>query len=854
METLLDLLSDIRRLDRREAIRFTDGYRTRKLSYREVYDRIGGVVRMLDERGFQKGDRLLLWGENRPEWVAVFWGCLARGVAVVPIDFHSSPRLVRRVQAEVEAKLLVHGQAVEAEAVKAERLSFDGVGELEGDGLFQVSGVSADDVVEIVYTSGTTGEPKGVVHRHRNICANLRAFQGRIQGYRNRLRIFQPIRVLDLLPLSHMFGQSLGLFIPVLLEGAAVFMLDLHPGEIVETLRRERASALVCVPRLLSSLQHEVERRFALLVDEEKQAGFLRRVWRHRHVHAALGWKFWFLVVGGARVDPEMETFWSRLGFAVVQGYGLTEASPVVALNHPFRTRVGSLGKALEGQEVKIAPDGEILVRGESIVSEYYGGGETEWVAEDGWLHTGDIGEMDAEGRLYYKGRKKEVIVTAEGLNVFPQDVEAALDRFPEVVECAVVGLHRNGDEQVHAVLVLSDPPGDPDTLVQKANRELEPHQRIRGWTVWPEGRLPRTASTFKVRRHEVAARLAGGERRAEPEATGVEGVLAGLTGREASELKAAHRLAEDLGLSSLDLVDLVSALEADYGVTLDEEALAQLSTVGELRAWVRQAGGVPGVAAGGTPVSEGGPGPAAHGASERVETAGPVRVPRWPRFWPVRWIRTAALEGMVLPFLRFYINLSVEGISHLSGVRAPVLFAANHASHLDAPAILAALPKSLRRRLAPAMRQNYFQAYFHPERFSFPERVGRAVQYWIVCGLLNAFPLPQEAGGVRRALKTMGGLTDQGFCPLVFPEGRRTTDGKLQPFRAGIGLMAVRLGIPVVPIHIRGLFEVLPVHRTWPLPCPVRVTIGRPLHLKGRDYAAAARQVEAAIQEMAES
>ncbi len=840
METLLDLLSDIRRLDEREAIRFTDGFRTQRLSYREVYDRIGGFVRILDERGFQKGDRLLLWGENRPEWAVVFWGCVARGVAAVPIDLHSSPRLVQRLQEEVKARLLVHGEAVEAEAVEAERLSFEQVADLERDGSFQASEVSSNDIVEIVYTSGTTGEPKGVVHRHRNICANLRAFREGINRYRNRLRPFQPVRVLDLLPLSHMFGQSLGLFIPVLLEGAAVFMLDLHPGEVVETIRRERASALVCVPRLLSILQHEVARRFKIADGEEaQQAGLLRRVWQHRKVHAAFGWKFWFIVVGGARVEPEMEAFWSRLGFGVVQGYGLTEASPVVALNHPLRARAGSLGKALEGQEVKIAPDGEILVRGESIVSDYYGGGETEKVTRDGWLHTGDIGEMDAEGRLYYKGRKKEVIVTSEGLNVFPQDVEAVLDRFPEVRESAVVGLRRNGNEQVHAVLVLSDPVADPEALVQRANRELEAHQRIRGWTVWSRECLPRTASTFKIKRHEVANRLAGEGPQAEPEAVGVEGVLAGLTGRAASKLKAEHHLAEDLGLSSLELVDLLAAMEAHCGVTLDEEAFTRLSTVGDLKTWVERA--EPGEEAG-----------VARIAGRSRMARGPVRLPRWPRFWPVHWIRIGALEGMLLPFLRLYLNLSVDGGAHLKDIRPPVLFAANHTSHLDTPAILSALPATLRRRLTPAMRQNYFQAYFHPERFSLPERVGKGIQYWMVCGLLNAFPLPQDAGGVRQALKYMGHLTDRGLCPLVFPEGRRTTDGKFQPFQAGIGLMALRLQVPVVPVHIQGLFEALPPGRFWPRPGAARVSIGRPIRFKaGQGYREVARQVEAAIREI---
>ena len=595
MTTLLDLLPEMRRLGDREAVRSFDGLRTHKLSYRRLHARIGGFVRELDRRGFQKGDRLLLWGENRPEWVIAFYGCLARGVEVVPVDFHTSDRLVRRVQQEVGARLLVFGQAVDPEGIEIERLSFEEMEALGEDDAFQVSAVSPDDVVEIVYTSGTTGEPKGVVHRHRNICANLRHFKPEIDRYKKVIRPLQPIRILDLLPLSHMFGQSLGLFIPLLVGGAAVFTRDLGAGAIIEAVRRERVSFLASVPRLLQNLQNEVTRRFDLPpAPSQKESGLLRRWWRYRGVHAAFGWKFWGFVVGGAQVDPDLEAFWSRLGLLVVQGYGLTETSPVVAVNHPFRARRGTLGKAVRGLEVRLAPDGEILVRGESVVSEVLGpGGKAERVSEDGWFHTGDIGEMDEEGRLYYRGRKKDVIVTSSGLNVHPQDVEAALNRLPEVREGVVIGLRRNGEEQVHAALLLRDPSADPERLIQQANQDLEPHQRIRTWSLWPDDDFPRTPSTLKVRRREVADRLATGRSQAADTQKGgaasLEDILARTAGRAASDIKEDHRLVKDLGLSSLERVDLLSELEGRYQIELDEETFTRIATVGELKAWLGQ-------------------------------------------------------------------------------------------------------------------------------------------------------------------------------------------------------------------------------------------------------------------------
>src|SRR5215831_4006782 len=431
MQTLLEVLAEIRRLDGREALRFYNGFRTWKLTYTELYGQAGAFIAYLDRAGLQKGDRVLIWGENRPEWVTVFWACVARGVAVVPVDYRSSVDLVQRIHDEVQPRLIVTGDAVHGEDLKLPRFSMAELSDLPPNQSFETSQLSPDDVVEIVYTSGTTGDPMGVVHRHKNICANLTPIQSELRKYEKWARPFQPVRILDMLPLSHLFGQSLGIFIPPLLGGACVFMQELQAGAILGAIRRERVSVLGSVPKLLMNLEHEVERKFRppnMPAKRKGIPGILERWWRYRAVHAGLGFKFWALVVGGAEVNAEVEAFWNRLGFLVIQGYGLTETSPVVALNHPFNSRSGSIGKPLHGQEVKIGSDGEIRVRGESVIHDYIGGraGEQGRIDAQGWLHTGDIGEVDREGRLYYKGRKKEIIVTSEGLNVYPQDVEAA--------------------------------------------------------------------------------------------------------------------------------------------------------------------------------------------------------------------------------------------------------------------------------------------------------------------------------------------------------------------------------------------------------------------------------------------
>jgi len=847
MRTLLDLLPAMRSLGDREAIRFCNGFRTWKLSYRQLYDKIGAFASYLNQQDLQKGDRVLLWGDNRIEWVAVFWGCLVQGVQVVPVDARFSPGLVKRIQTEVKAKLLVHDDTVETDLLELRKFLFSDMDNLPKIGSIHVQDVSPSDIVQIVYTSGTTARPKGVVHRHQNICANLGPFQSEIERYKKWARPFQPIRILDMLPLSHMYGQSLGMFIPLLLGGSAVFMAELKPGAILNTLRREKVSVLVAVPRLVKNLQNQMERRWDPLREKKISArgilGLARRWWQYRDVHAALGWKFWSIVVGGAQLDPRSETFWNELGFLVLQGYGLTETSPVVTVNHPFHARQGSIGKALKGQEVKIAPDGEILVRGESVVSEYLGeAGETR-VLDDGWLHTGDLGEMDSEGHLFFKGRKKDVIVTSEGLNVFPQDVEAVLSSFPQIHDSAVIGLRKDGEETVHAVVIPKDASLDVDPLIRQANQNLEPHQRIGSWSTWPEDEFPRTASTLKIKRRQVAQSVGATQKSetAVPPGRGtgdLESILSRLTGKNPSELGKNRRLDEDLGLSSLQQVDLLSQLENRYGLDLDEAQFTGLSTIGELKAWLKREGQETEEELEGN-LSSGSPPEAA-------------AFPYWTQFPPVRWIRSVALGGFILPFFRHYLRLSVEGLEHLTKVDPPVIFVANHVSHLDTVAIFSALPSSWRRRLAPAMAQDFFRAYFQPLGRSWKERAASASQYHLACGLFNAYPLPQGRPGVRRALQYTGQQLDKGHCPLVYPEGRRSPDGSLQPFKTGIGFMALRLQVPVVPIHIEGLYPIYSIHHEWPQSGEVQVKIGSAMTFRGeQDYQRVTGEVEEALRRL---
>jgi long-chain acyl-CoA synthetase len=844
-ETLLDFFEDLGSIDG-EFLIHDDGLRTRRYSYGEVAAAARGFACRLREAGVGKGDAVLVWAENRPEWIAAFWGCVIAGIVVVPIDYRSSLDFARRVAAIVHARLALVGDEVPA-VDSAEAETTDVLGGIDTwrlsrldwhDGrVGPVIPLTADDVVEIIFTSGATAAPKGVVITHRNVLANFVPIEREVLKYRRWGRPFFPLRFLNLLPLSHMFGQAMATLIPPMLPGTVVFMRGYHPSKIVAQVKKRRVSVLVSVPKILDVLALHVRRTHPETEPGPDAPGHVaRRWWRFRAVHRAFGPKFWSFVVGAAPLDPSIEAFWSRLGFLVIQGYGLTETAPIVSLNHPLTASRGSVGKPLPGVEVKIAPDGEILVRGANVTRGYYGAErETAEAFEDGWFHTGDIGELDAQKRLFVKGRKKEMIVTPEGLNVFPDDVERVVNAQPGVVDSAVVGIARGGEERVHAVVVV-EPGTDVGAVVRAANAVLADHQRLRGVSVFPGPELPRTEGTRKLKRREIRQWAETGIVTASPHAAGpsIEGLLARYVGGH--DVRPETTI-EELGLSSLERVELMAAIEERFDSTIDESRFAEARSVGDILALIARAAGPPGVA---------GPGPAMH--SEGGQADRDRAMPAWSRSWPVALARRASLALGLLPLTRLFARIHVEGLEHLGEVSGPVVFASNHQSHLDTPVILAALPARLRARVAVAMAKEYFDAHFHPAGRSRRERLTDGLLYVLAAFFFNAFPLPQREAGTRQSLHYIGDLLGDRWSVLIFPEGERTESGQIGTFRAGVGLIGARLTVPVVPVRLDGVDRVL--HKSWRMARPgrVRVAFGRPLTLDGDDYKTLAVEVESAV------
>lgn len=789
--TLASLVEDFARHGNQTAIVSPRGVRQRKSSYAQLADLSRRFAAELESRGIAKGDRVLLWGENSPEWVAVFFGCILRGILPVPIDVGSSPDFVRRVEGEVSPKLIAADISKLAFFSNTKRAI--ALEELAGAITTRRSGpiedIQESDALQIVFTSGTTGEPKGIVHTHRNVLASLRPIEQEMQKYLKYERIFHPLRILHTLPLSHVFGQFMGLWIPPLLAAEVHYETRLVASDLIERIRRRRISALASVPRVLDLMQSHLLQQFPDLttrIDASRGLKAWQRWWHFRDVHRRFGLKFWAFICGGAALSPASEEFWNSLGFPVIQGYGMTETTALISLNHPFRRAQGTIGKVLPGREVRLSDEGEVLVRGDTISNSVWQGGH-RMENDSEWLATGDLASRDEEGNLRFRGRKKDIIVTSSGLNIHPEDLEAALQRQRGVKAASVVEVAAEHGPEPLAVLLL-EPGADANGAVSGANVELADFQQIRRSMVWPELDLPRT-STGKVLRREIVRRIQSGEFGAELEPSLAEG---------------------NLNLDSLGRVELQSRLEQQYGIALDEQALQKVQTTRDLQT-VLQSGA-----------------PATQPTIARKQHA----YPRWPWNRLAQAVRSVFLEAVAMPLLRFLAKPLVRNrVTHWPS--SPVLIVSNHVTSYDVPFILYALPPRIRRRVAVAMSGEMILDWRYARNQSnwFLNLVG-PVQYWLVTALFNIFPLPQYSG-FRRSFAHAGEALDQGYNVLVFPEGKRSPDGSLLPFKSGSGLLWKELGVPALPVYLHGLGELKTGREHWFRSRKIIVSAGEPLQLE---------------------
>jgi long-chain acyl-CoA synthetase len=497
---------------------------------------------------------------------------------------------------------------------------------------------------------------------------------------------------------------------------------------------------------------------------------------------------------------------------------------------------------------MKLDASGEILVRGENVAAGYWQGRKLQPVAQnadEGWFRTGDLGELDAQGYLHFKGRKKQVIVNAEGMNIYPEDLEAALRAQPEVRDAVVVAIERGGNAEPCAALLMRGPvmgTTDAEAAVRLANRRLAAHQQIRRWLLWPEPDFPRT-STQKVRTNlvrEVAAQQlatehAGGSP-SETDSAAAQSplaeIIARITRRPPQALSPEAALEDDLNLSSLDRVELMSALEDRYQVELDDTKFSEIKTVADLEHALRAT----------APPSE---------AEQKLE----YEYPRWAQCWPITWIRRAVYYLAVWPATMLLAAPRVKGRENLKNVSGRALVVSNHITYVDVGFILAALPARLRHRLATAMGGERLMNMRRPPReWFFLRRWLYRIGYFLAVALFNVFPLPQRSG-FRESFAFAGRLMDEGSSVLIFPEGERTPDGRIHGFRSGAGLLAARLSVPVIPMRIDGLWKLKRSGKQFAPPGTIRVTIGEPMKFdRTADPDAIVRELQKRVELLAAS
>ena len=848
---LVSLFVDFHRHSRDVAIVQRRGYRRESWPYNKLAAIAFRVAHELKQRGIRSGDRILLWGPNSAEWMAAFWGCLLRGAVVVPMDDGATPDFAVRVARETLAKLIFASAGRPSLDPAIPILNLEDLADTPSHPYVVVASrhdprqalppiyqsladepITRSHIAQILFTSGTTAEPRGVVLTHGNFLANLEPLEHGIDPYRKYERWFHPLRFVSLVPLSHVFGQFMTLFVPPLLGAAVVFAPSPNATEVIRTVKRERATALISVPHMLDLLRSGITRDLEARGETEwfqrtfaaaNGQKFLRRAWMFRRIHRRFGWKFWAFISGGAALSTDTEDFFKRLGYAVVQGYGMTETASLISLNHPFRAAQGSIGKVLPGREFRLAEDGEILVRGENVASGYWQKGALQHAnalapENSGWLCTGDLGALDAEGNLRFRGRKKSVIVTPAGLNVYPEDLEAALRKQPGVCDCVVIPQQRDGNGEGLAALLLQEPNAEvARRAIEGANRTLAEYQQIRSWMIWPEPDFPRTP-TGKPKLAQIAAGVAGRSRALQNDgsatvaaadrggrfssySTTVSNLLAKFSAGSNQPLN----LDRDLNLTSLDRVELMSALEQQYQLELNEIAFAEAKTVSDVQNLLRQP------------------------AVRRTEYV----YPRWTQREPIRWLRLAIYYAFAWPATQILGHPKIIGRENLQDVRGPVLVVSNHITRrADVGLILAALPPRLRHRLGTAMGGESLQRMRRPPRdWFFAKRWAYQLGYWLVVALFNVFPLPRFSG-FRESFRYAGESVDRGYSVLVFPEGavNTTETGEMAQFQSGIGVLAQNLRIPVVPLRLDGVWQMKRQRRRLAHLGEITVHIGAPI------------------------
>ena len=787
MKTIINLINSFETRDK-IALKYRTDFRIFVWDYKKLYSYILRSAQYLEKRGVKQGDKIILWGPNSPEWLLAFFGTVYLGAVVVPVDLKATVLNVKKIQESSGAKFAFKTKQKSELGVDAIYFE-DLVHDLKNcEEIETVSSPDENDMVELVYTSGTTGDPKGVIITHKNLVSNFEAG-------RRRIDLSENDRMLSVLPLSHLFEQTGDMLAPISAGAMICYLSVIKPSAIFAALKEEDITIFVMVPRLLQGIKRKIREKFhsplkgklffVLSAASKKLPPAARKaLWFF--VHKKFGKSFRFFVSGGSALDSDTADFWEMLGFDVSEGYGLTECSPILTIKEPGSIVKKSVGKALDNVDLKIGSDGEILAKGSNVFSGYYHNEEkTKEVFADGWFLTGDIGEIDADGNLFIKGRKKDVIVTAAGINVYPDDVEDILNEIPGVKESAVIGLNNSGNEEVHAVLILDNADLDADLIIGTANEKLDSSQKILGWSLWQEEEFPKT-TTLKIKKNMVREKIKDSDKQTAHvvEHGKIEKLILLIIPDPSAVIRDDLLLYSDLKLDSIGRVELVSAIEREFDVDFEEELINEKTTVGKLKECI----------------------------NEKKASGRKSSNIIWNYSRPMKVLRGCFLNWFGINFIKIWCRIEARGTENLKKITGPVIFAPNHLSYLDQTVVLAGMPKELRHNVATAAREEFFRPDKKNILFYFWRR---AFFYFLAFGY-GIFSLSQKSN-FKENLQFIGKLMDRGEHIILFSEGERSRTGEMLPLKKGIAILVRNLQIPVVPVRITGTDRIL--HRDWAMP-----------------------------------
>jgi len=833
------------------AIQFKDGDQYRKHTYRELITTVASVARAFSRLGIEKGDRVAVLSENRPEWVFSYLAITSLGAVVVPLDAQLTDKEVSLLLSNCDARAVCVSAATRQKLPPGKAvtvISYDaGDGALFSDMMKAHPGAPMpeapfdSDLAAILYTSGTTGDPKGVMLSHGNLVANCTsAIKLNI--------IFKTDNLLCLLPLHHTYPAMACMLLTLSLGGTMTILNSLKGPDIIACMQETGVSVLVGVPQLLTALRRaivdKIESSPLLLRNLAKLllglSGLVRKLTGVNigkalfgKVHARFGPKFRLMASGGARLDPDVYTDMSNLGFLVIEAYGLTETSPAATFNPVEKQKAGSIGVPIPDVEVRISePDesgmGEIAIKGPNVMLGYYKKPDaTAEVIRDGWFYTGDLGYKDRDGYFFITGRSKEMIVLSTGKKIFPDELEKFYKQLPSIKEICMLQTERGLEAAVvpdFEYLKKMNIANARETIafeIEDLAKDLAPYKRISGLKIFKDS-LPVTRLGKLKRTLVKDLYLKGGERAEKTVHKGDEGILDSDAGRKVVACLAAFSVKKhivpddnleiDLGLDSLSRVEMVVSLEQTFGTGLPDSFGSEVFTVRDVVEKMQQVM-ASGVAKAGSNVRLSWAEILQQEPSEEAKAL--VRTNRNALCllgWKCCRITLKTIFGVLG-------GVTVRGTENLPK-QGPYLITPNHLSNADAFLLTAAMPAAVGS-----------QAFYLGDTKFFGGPVSsRIAQY------LQVIPVDMEAK-LYNALQLSAYVLRQGKVLCVFPEGSRTRDGNIKEFKKGVAIIAKELNVPMVPAAITGTYAMMRPGQLFPRPARTTVTFGKPFHPGGMAY-----------------